>query len=161
MKEKGMTIVELIIVIAIIGVLISSLGYSYDGWMTKYSIESTTKELYSDLMNARARATYMSLDHYAVLSGGSYSIVEDTNDNSVYDPGVDGTLPGFPKRVAHPLDWNDKHIVSKIIFDKRGHMEELRTIWVTSSSAPDYNCMKVSKTRIIMGWYTGGECYAK
>jgi prepilin-type N-terminal cleavage/methylation domain-containing protein len=160
MKDHGITLIELVVVISVIGVLTAALGFDYYDWGKKYAVEKITKELYMDMMHARLMAISRSREHYVILGEKSYSIVEDTNDSNDYDGG-DATLPAFPKQVGHPLDWNNRHSVSKIVFDKRGFISELRTIWVDSSTDTEYNCLKVSMSRVIMGQYVGGECKAK
>ncbi|MGE5300551.1 MAG: hypothetical protein ACM3MB_06250, partial [Acidobacteriota bacterium] len=96
-------------------------------------------------------------EHYLILNERSYSVAKDTNESGDYD---DSPLPGFPKAVTHPLDWNDRHTVSEVIFESRGLMSELRTIRITSADA-DYNCIVVSRSRIITGKYVDGTCEKK
>ncbi|MDA8240028.1 MAG: type II secretion system protein [Nitrospiraceae bacterium] len=157
MKNGGITIIELVVVISIIGILVASMVYSYQDWVERYEVERTTKELYADMMHARLRAMESGREHYLILNERSYSVAEDTNESGDYD---DPPLPGFPKAVAHPLDWNDRHTVSKVIFESRGLMSELRTIRITSADA-DYNCIVVSQSRIITGKYVDGTCKKK
>ncbi len=157
MKNEGITVIELVVVISIIGILVASMAYSYQDWVERYEVERTTKELYADMMHARLRAMESGREHYLILNERSYSVAEDTNDSGDYD---DPPLPGFPKAVDQQLGWNDHHTVSKIIFDRRGLMSEPRTIWITSSDA-DYNCIVVSQSRIITGKYVDGTCKKK
>ena len=53
---SGITLIELIIVISIIGVLVFALGFSFQDWNAAYKIESQIKELHSDIMRARVMA---------------------------------------------------------------------------------------------------------
>ena len=53
MKRDGFTLIELIIVIAIIGILAVALGFQFTGWMARYQVESQIKAMHSDLMTAR------------------------------------------------------------------------------------------------------------
>jgi hypothetical protein len=57
--------------------------------------------------------------------------------------------------VELPLSWNGNG--NKVIFEKDGLMSNLRTIVVRSTVGPDYDCVKVSTTRIIMGQYNGDQ----
>jgi prepilin-type N-terminal cleavage/methylation domain-containing protein len=159
MKDYGITLIELVVVMSVIGILTVALGFEYYDWGKKFAAEKITKELYTDMMHARMMAITRSREHYVILGARSYSVVEDTNDNGDYDVG-DAVLPSFPKSVSYPLDWNNKYAVSKTTFDRRGIISGLRTIWVTEIDA-DFNCIKVSMGRIIMGQHDGTECQAK
>ncbi len=157
MKNWGITVIELVVVISIIGILFVSLGFSYQDWIGRYKVESATKGLYSDLMNARMRALERGMEHYVIFGERSYLVAEDTNESGDYDAGDRG-LPGFPKTVGFSLDRN---VSGKITFNNRGLISGLQRIWVSSDTNPDYDCMKVSRARIIMGQYNDGECLPK
>jgi prepilin-type N-terminal cleavage/methylation domain-containing protein len=157
MKDRGITLVEVIIVISVIGILIASMAYSYQDWVKRYEVERTTKELYSNMMLARMRAMERGLEHYVVFGARSYSIIEDTNESGEYDAGDEG-LPGFPKTVEYDLQRN---VVAKVTFNRRGLISGLQRIWIASETDPDYDCMKVSMSRVIMGRYVGNECLPK
>ncbi|TAN43386.1 MAG: hypothetical protein EPN25_00990 [Nitrospirae bacterium] len=158
MDEKGISLVELVISGALVGVLVVASGFSYRGWIGRYRVEKITNELYADLMHARLKALQTNRQHYVMLEGSSYTVMEDTNDNGCSDAG-DSPLPGFPKPVPHALCNNGTG--NRIDFDKRGLMSQSKTLWFTSSFEPDYDCMKVSRARIIMGRYENNACVVK
>jgi len=162
MREKGATLIELSIVLGVVGILIAATAFAYRGWMERYKVEKATCELYADLMRARLLAIQTNRHHFAVLNDYSYSITEDTNDNGSNDSG-DRLLPNFPKSLDHLLCKNGNG--NGLTFDKRGMISQLRTLWFDSSSEaePDYDCMKISRSRIIIGRYKSGagECIAK
>ena len=39
-NNKGVTLVELLIVFSIIAILVLALGFSYQGWMARYKVDS-------------------------------------------------------------------------------------------------------------------------
>lgn len=181
MDNRGVTLTELIVVISVVGILASALGFSYIDWMGKYKVEKATKELYSDLMNVRCMAMTRNRDHFADFNFpappagyGTYRIAEDTNGDCEGDADADGIidasghtfLPSFPKTVEYPITF-----ASRIInFDKRGIVQPRGqalggTICFFTDSDPDYDCIVISPTRINMGKLTkqisnGGECKA-
>lgn len=81
MTNKGITLVETMVVVSIIAIPVIALGFSYQGWMGKYRIESQIKETYPDLMEARTRAMTRNMLHFAVINTGNYAIYEDTNNS--------------------------------------------------------------------------------
>jgi len=157
MKDHGFSLIEMVVVMAVTGILVAALGYHYDTWTKRYAVEKIVKDLYMDMMYARMMAITGSREHYIVLEDRSYSVVEDTNDSGEHDAG-DTPLPNYPKQFEHPIQWNNSG--NALTFDKRGLMPKWRTIRVTEADA-DFNCIKVSLGRIIMGQYDGTECQAK
>jgi len=184
MNNRGLTLVELISVISVIATLAIWLGFSYVSWMGKYKVEKATNELYADLMNVRCMAMtrnsdfFMDFNFPAPPAGyGTYRIAEDTNEdkegdadeNGIIDVGGHTFLPSFPKKVDYPITNN---FTSRIInFDKRGIVQPRKltfggTICFFTDSDPDYDCIVISQTRIIMGKLkkqpsNGGECKAE
>jgi prepilin-type N-terminal cleavage/methylation domain-containing protein len=55
-KEQGFTLVEMLIVMALIGILLSFATLQFNQYVLKNSIESQTRTMFTDLMNARSQA---------------------------------------------------------------------------------------------------------
>ena len=179
MNNSGVTLVELIVVILVVATLAITLGFSYFDWMGKYKVEKATKELYADLMNVRHMAMTRNYDYFADFNfpappagHGAYRMAEDTDGDGKGDDDADGTidaeghtiLPSSPRTVEYTIENNFE---DKILnFDKRGIIQPNGTICFFTDEDPDYDCIVISQTRIIMGKLkkqqsNGGECKAE
>lgn len=171
MNNRGMTLIELLIVVTIIGILVVALGFNFQGWVSGYKVESQTKEMYIDLINTRARAMQRNRMHFIDLSANQYNIYEDTdpapNGNGIANTAADAQVSQRILEARYPIIWSTPGDTS-VEFNTNGLSSENKLI---CSNAPDdadtadYNCMIISTTRINMGKLTqsiadGGACNA-
>jgi len=166
--NKGVTLVELLVVVSIIGILAIALGFSFQGWMGGYKVESIIKEVYSDLMDAQSKAmTSGGMSYYVDLNAASYQLFQDTNGDPADDVG-DTPMPGFatPKLLRQPnfeLRDSSGALPTRLTFDSRGLGSSAAAIIIyvtlpdgTVAGAsggydPDYGCIAVGLSRIRMG----------
>lgn len=172
-KNSGVTLIEILVITAIISILVLALGFSYQGWLGNYKIETQARQLYTDLMEARSRAMTRNMMHFVVLTAANYSVYEDTNNNNAPNPGagpsddhpipeycVPGTFTLKPKTVQYNMGWT-----GTIPFNTRGLTNSAATITIPltlpSGATPDYDCILVYQSRIRMGQMSGGACVYK
>ena len=159
MKRNGYSLVEMLIVIAIIGILAGLATAGFVGWVKKYNTENQVKEMYADFMSTRIMAMSKNRTHFVNLSANQYTIYDDTSPS----PNGDGTLTIgsdtqvlFPKDLKYPVAWNGG---SQIGFNPRGLAVTQKTVCVYSTANPSYDCIVISQTRLIMGKLkTQGVC---
>jgi prepilin-type N-terminal cleavage/methylation domain-containing protein len=162
MKDNGVTLIELLVVLGIIGLLVIAMGFSYEGWMGNYRIESQTKELYFDLSDARSSALTRNRIHWAVLDAQQYTIFEDTNP----PPDGDGILDNQDTQVRQRrYEYGYRlgvlgaaALPQTIAFDTRGliswvpAVNDMRFRFINTRD-PDYDCIVIEQSRMWMGEY--------
>ncbi|MFA4918609.1 MAG: GspH/FimT family protein [Thermodesulfovibrionales bacterium] len=159
MKEDGVTLIELIVVVSVIAVLVFALGFTFQRWMGGYKIESQVKELHVDLMNARARAMQRNRIHFVVANAGDYQVYEDTDEDGAIplpiDAGDTRILRPDPKPLTYPVE--STSWTGTITMDTRGLVSPNNTTirFAIGSNTPDYDCLVLSATRINIGKWDG------
>jgi Tfp pilus assembly protein FimT len=172
--NDGITLIELVMVVSVIGILVVALGFQFQGWMGRYRAENQIKEIYTDLMNARARAMTNNRIHFArLLDSSSYAIYEDDSDGSAKVPDGDGVLQigagdsadtqlaGFPKTVEYILDWNNNTVAAPtdLVFNADGTIGTpgFISVFVDKDGdgerdfTSDNECIEILQTRISIG----------
>lgn len=160
--QNGFSLVELLIVIVIMGTLATIAGIYANSMLQRYAIEGQIREMYADLMNARARAMQRNRTHFASLTAGALTVYEDTNTapdgNGILEPASDRlVLQKTLKKSMTPA--------SSMTFDSKGMAASNQTLCIFNTVAPSFDCMIVSATRINTGKILvqnvdGGACDA-
>ncbi|OGW43529.1 MAG: hypothetical protein A2Y66_01135 [Nitrospirae bacterium RBG_13_41_22] len=164
MKNDGITLIELIVAVSIVGILAAALAFEFKGWMGGYKVESQIKEIYVDLMNARAMAMQKNRIHFVTLTTTRYTIYEDNNPapdgNGILATASDTRVLQKNLNPRHPIIWNGG---AQIDFTKRGLSNVDKSICSNTDIEADYNCIEISPLRINIGKLTtkipgGGLC---
>lgn len=167
MNRRGFSLIELLIIVAIVSILAVALGFQFSGWIGSYNVESQTKNMYIDLMNARARAMGRNRAHFVVVTNSNYQIFEDTNENGSCEScasgsGADSPVPGFTSAKTFDSNYQASSGTGTITMDTRGMISPTTTIQFNNGGySPDYDCIIVEATRIKMGKWNGTSCDAK
>jgi len=161
----GFTLVEILITIAILGILVMIAVSNFGGLIEKYKVEAETKQLYADLMDARGRAMQRNRMFFVRFSGTGigytrYATYEDTNTspdgNGIWDNTADTRVASVA--VTHGMI---TALPGGFDFNRNGIASVTGNIRFSSTASPDYDCITILPTRIKMGKYSGGVCVEK
>lgn len=165
-NNRGFTIVELVLVLAILGTLLGIAVISGNALINRYRVETQIRTMYVDFMSARTNAMQKNRMYFITLTSNQYQIYEDRDQTNVNLPYGDGSfLPASDKLVMqkdlgqHGMTWNNS---STMTFDTRGLMNgSERTGRVTINFGAAYNCISISSTRIRIGAANETDCVAR
>lgn len=160
---RGMTLVEVLTVVAILGVLLLVLGFSFQGWIAKYKVENEIKNFYADLSDARARALQKKRMTFVDLTTRQYRTFEDTNTapdgNGVYEQAADTRVASMT--TSYDIVPTLNPAGTSFAFDREGLATATGMIRLDSTLSPDYDCITIQATRLRIGRYDGGTCREK
>lgn len=155
--QHGLTLIELLLVITVIAILLAVATLSFGRMNQKFRVESSIKEVYTSLMQARNDAALTNIPSTVRFSAQGMRVLRDKNqDGDTNDPGESINISCEPFRLVDGGNGD-------LIFDRRGFASALgnRTIRIDNYGNrvdPTLNCIVISATRINMGKLNGGNC---
>ena len=154
MRNRGVTLVELITVLAIMAILMSIATLAWNAIQRKAAVETQAKTMYAELMQIRLQALYSKTNRSVVFSSQSFK---------VYSSDVITSTPLVTNTLAFPVVWNT--CGGTVTFDTQGLMNGneqsiciLPTSDLTEVNTAAVDSLVISAARINLGRRTGGDC---
>lgn len=79
MGSKGFSLIELVIVIAVVGILSAIVTMGFSKRMQKDKVESQVRTMYSDLVDARTQALFQKKTRTVMITSTGFSSYSSTN----------------------------------------------------------------------------------
>ena len=151
--SAGFTLIELIVVLAIVVVLISAATVAFHDWQIKYNVEAQVKQMVTDFSELRVQAMTRKQRHSITINQKSYVFKSYSSDD---EPLAAGTvLPPAIRTVNYALKQSSStYFDGTQIFeiDQRGLLVSLPdTIFVDSTSSATIDCLTIHYARINPG----------
>ncbi len=140
---RGFSLVELLVAVAILGILLAIAIPPFNRWRIKASIESDTKSVYALIQKARTIAFSRKIDLTVQAGPGTVCIYSAS--------GVLGCMD-----LSNPFS-------GSIGISRRGYFSQTGSIAYAGNADVEvnYNCVVVSVNRARLGVLSGGQCVPK
>ena len=149
--NDGFTIFELLIVISIISILLSSAVIAFNSWQVKYNIEAQVKQMAADINEQRLTALTTKKRLSVTLNQNSYVFRSYTSND---EPILSGTvIPGGTRTVSYALkrDASTYYNNDRLEIDSRGMINDWRTVYIDRSDSAFINCLTIHTVRTNIG----------
>lgn len=148
MKQNGFTLVEVIVVVAIITTLLAIGTINFNTFMRKSNIEAQTKMLYSDIMRVRSEALFQKRDKVATI--GSALFLGYSSSVASGSPVVRRDFKNSVTATEGQVSFDSRGVASTV--DPNGV-----AICVNEGSEAAVDSIIITSTRILMGKRNAGQ----
>jgi prepilin-type N-terminal cleavage/methylation domain-containing protein len=164
-RLHGFSLIEMLVVIAIVGIIAGLATVSFAGLARKYRIDNQVRRMHGDFSNIKVMAMTKGRTHFVTLNENSYTGYEDSHpapdgdgilavgsDRIVLTSNQSLNLSTVTNQQSQPIAWSAGGSSYTMAFNSRGLCTTTNnTICIFSSVNTRYDCINVSQTRITLG----------
>lgn len=161
---SGFSLVELVVVIAIMGIVLSVATINFQSWQTKNRMEAQMREIFVDLNEARTNAFTQKMNHRITFQPNSYILKNYSTENEARSAGRTTISKNLQFGLTKKNGTNLANSIANtfVEFDSSGLTSNNFTVIMNPLSADvAINCMVIFETRINLGKINGTECVFK
>ncbi len=145
MNRRGITLIELLAVIAVMSILLAMATINFRNWSARQRVERQVREMYADIMSIRQQAMVTGNNHDFRFTGGlNMAFRRYTSDESRGG----GTPALFQKNLQFPVVASPANPVE---FNHRGLTVGSTLICVFTNENPSRDALVITPARISMG----------
>ena len=153
MNSRGFSLIELIVVMALIGILLTLATLNFSTWQRKAQVERQVKEMYADIQNARSQAAFTKQRQAVVFGAQKLTFRRYSTSNDA--AGTTVTVKNLPLPFTR-TGWNQP-APDTILFDTRGIMTDplfIKVICISTDVDAAYDALIISGAITTMGKVT-------
>lgn len=150
--SRGFSLIELMVVMAIISTLLGAATIGYHEWQVKYNVEAQVKMMATDFSELRVRAMTTKQRQSITVNKQNYVFKSYSSDDEPLEAGT--VMPPAIRAVNFALKSDSTTFYSGKVFeiDHRGMLVLLPgTIYLDSNSSAYVDCLKIHTVRINLG----------
>lgn len=151
MNRRGFSLIELIVVIGLVSVLLTVATLNFGAWQRKSLVERYTKEIYSDIQDARMRAAFTKVRQGVEFGAQQVVFRRFSSEGDV--AGTVVTTKALPLSFTKNT-WTQP-TATRIDFDTRGIMIDqvpvAKVICFTASEDAAYDALIITPALTSMG----------
>jgi len=169
LNSHGFTLIEMMIVVVILAVLLSIATMQFSSWKVKYSIDTQTRELLSDLSDARLGAIQTKGSRAVFFNNATSATFRSYTTNELVSSSTGRLLfvKYYSKNPILTPPLPPGGIPENIIFNSTGLTVDSSGNVLTNNqtivaqptgTAAAIDCVVISTTKINVGKYNNGSC---
>lgn len=147
MKNNGFSLVELVVIIAIIGILLAIGTLNFSAWTKKHTVDKQTLEMLADLNEVRLQAIQKKKDHTVTLQASRYVFAIHSSESDVAGRQILSRNVPYPLRTQTGATCNGETIT----IDSRGYSTPRKIFIHSPDGGSTGSCIDVKSAKNNLG----------